>query len=160
MDWETHQTTIHKSQSLTQLKQLSTVQHIVFLNICMLTNLILTTTQWTENFSCLHMTQKKWKYLPMLIQRVCGLKCRQFSPLSVLHSGDKFRGRREKQRGLVPHLVPDTWLDAFSRYLISLSEKCGTENNELGKRRIGSWQEMLSFAKCSHTLLLLSYFMC
>lgn len=58
--------------------------------------------------------------------------------LSVLHSGDKFRGRREKQRGLVPHLVPDTWLDAFSRYLISLSEKCGTENNELGKRRIGS----------------------
>lgn len=54
----------------------------------------------------------------MLIQRVCGLKRRQFYHLSVLLSGDKFRGRREKQRGLVPHLVPDTWLDAFSRYFI------------------------------------------
>lgn len=95
----------------------------------------------------------------MLTQRVYGLKHRQFSPLSVLHSGDKFR-RREKQHGLVPHLVPDTWLDVFSRNLISLSEKCGTENSELGKRRIESQQEMRSFAKCSHTLLLLSYFMC
>lgn len=126
----------------------------------MLTNFILTTTQWTENFPCLHITQKCGSNLPMLTQRVYGLKHRQFSPLSVLHSGDKFRGRREKQRGLVSHLVPDTWLDVFSRNLISLSEKCGTENSERGKRRIGSQQEMLSFAKCSHMLLLLSYFMC
>ena len=76
----------------------------------------------------------------MLIQRVCGLKHRWFSPLS----GDKFRGRREKQCGLVPNLVLDTWLDAFSRYRMSLSEKHGSENNEPGKRRIRSQQEMLS----------------
>ena len=76
----------------------------------------------------------------MLIQRVCSLKHRKFSPLS----GDKFRGRRAKQCGLVPNLVPDTWLDAFSRYLMSLSEKHGSENSELDKRRIKSQQEMLS----------------
>lgn len=89
--------------------------------------------------------------LVFILQKKCGsnlpidaeglwLETQTVSPLS----GDKFRGRREKQCGLVPNLVPDTWLDAFSRYLISLSEKHGSENSELGKRRIRSQQEMLS----------------